>query len=40
VRAVAQKYLIEDHLTVAYLEPQPISESAKPSAISGGRHAH
>jgi zinc protease len=28
VRDVAKKYLIEDHLTVAYLEPQPINEQA------------
>jgi zinc protease len=28
VRDVAKKYLIEDHLTVAYLEPQPINEKA------------
>ena len=26
VRDVAKKYLIEDHLTVAYLDPQPITE--------------
>lgn len=28
VRDVAKKYLIEDHLTVGYLEPQPINEKA------------
>lgn len=28
VRDVAKKYLIDDHLTVAYLEPQPINEQA------------
>jgi zinc protease len=28
VRDVAKKYLVEDHLTVAYLEPQPINEPA------------
>lgn len=27
VRSVARKYLIEDHLNVAYLEPQPIHET-------------
>jgi zinc protease len=27
VRNVARKYLIEDHLSVAYLEPQPINET-------------
>jgi zinc protease len=39
IRDVARKYLIEDHLTVAYLDPQPITEQSKPSTI-GGRHAH
>jgi zinc protease len=29
VRAVAQKYLIEDHLNIAYLEPQKINVSQK-----------
>jgi zinc protease len=28
VRDVARKYLIEDHLSVAYLDPQPINEKA------------
>lgn len=28
VRAVARKYLVEDHLSVAYLEPQPINEQS------------
>ena len=28
VRAVAQKYLIEDHLNIAYLEPQTIKTSS------------
>ncbi|NJA04496.1 insulinase family protein [Methylococcaceae bacterium WWC4] len=39
VREVARKYLIEDTLTVAYLDPQPITESAKPKKLSGARHA-
>jgi len=39
VRAVARKYLIEDSLTVAYLDPQPINETAKPNKTAGGRHA-
>ena len=30
VQEVARKYLIEDSLSVAYLEPQPITESPKP----------
>jgi len=28
VRDAARKYLLEDHLTVAYLEPQAINEQA------------
>lgn len=32
VRDVARKYLIEDHLSIAYLEPQPINESAAKGA--------
>ncbi|MGZ8152819.1 MAG: M16 family metallopeptidase [Methylovulum sp.] len=28
VRDVARKYLIEDHLNIAYLDPQPINENA------------
>lgn len=39
IRDAARKYLIEDHLTVAYLDPQPITEQPKTSTI-GGRHAH
>ncbi len=29
VRAVARKYLVEDRLSIAYLEPQPISEQTQ-----------
>ena len=39
VRAVARKYLVDDNLTVAYLDPQPLSatpERASPPA--GVRH--
>ncbi|WP_026602403.1 M16 family metallopeptidase [Methylomonas sp. 11b] len=39
VRDVARKYLIEDTLTVAYLDPQPITEAAKPAKAIGGHHA-
>ena len=39
VRDVARKYLLEDTLTVAYLEPQPITETAKAGKSTGGRHA-
>ncbi len=41
VQAVAKKYLQDDNLTVAVLDPQPIDMS-KPKAshrVSGGRHA-
>jgi len=38
VRAVARKYLVDDHLTVAVLEPLPM-ESKQPAGRSGGeRH--
>lgn len=39
VREVARKYLIEDSLTVAYLDPQPIKDSPKAGKSIGGRHA-
>ena len=39
VREVARKYLIEDHLNVAYLDPQPITEPPKPAKLTGGHHA-
>lgn len=39
VREVARKYLIEDHLNVAYLDPQPITEAPKPAKMTGGHHA-
>ena len=40
VRKVARKYLLEDHLNVAYLDPQPIGKSKPRKAMTGGRHAH
>ena len=39
IREVARKYLIDDHLTIAYLDPQPINEAAKPAKLIGGHHA-
>ena len=39
VREVARKYLIEDTLTVAYLDPQPITDTPKAGKTVGGRHA-
>ncbi|MCP3670818.1 MAG: insulinase family protein [Gammaproteobacteria bacterium] len=38
VRAVAQKYLLDDRLTVAVLEPLPLESKQRPRAGSGGRH--
>ena len=29
VREVAKKYLVEDHLTIAYLEPQAINTTTE-----------
>jgi len=41
VQDVARKYLIEDHLSVAYLEPLPINDSqAARQAPSQGSHGH
>ena len=39
VQEVARKYLVEDHLTIAYLDPQPISGSPRPASLSGVHHA-
>ena len=41
VREVARKYLVDDRLTVAVLEPLPIDPAAPPpAAVPGGRHVH
>lgn len=40
VRTVARKYLKEDQLSVAYLDPQPLSENQPRKPVTGGRHAH
>ncbi len=40
VRDAARRYLLEDQLTVAYLEPQPITEQQPRKSATGGRHAH
>lgn len=41
VQAVAKKYLIDDHSSVANLEPLPITQQPRSTAtVSGGRHAH
>ncbi|MFW5443495.1 MAG: M16 family metallopeptidase [Methylococcaceae bacterium] len=39
VRDAARKYLLEDKLNIAYLDPQPISKQKRKSSIAGGRHA-
>ena len=41
VSEVARKYLLEDHLNIAYLDPQPIANGKPRQApIAGGHHAH
>ena len=40
VRAAARKDLLEDQLSIAYLDPQPIAEQKQRSKVAGGRHAH
>jgi len=41
IRAVANKYLTDDHLTIAVLDPQPM-DNTRPNipAAQGGQHAH
>jgi zinc protease len=39
IRDVARKYLLEEKLNVAYLDPQPITQQKRTSKIAGGRHA-
>jgi zinc protease len=39
VREVARQYLIDDGLTIATLDPQPITEAPKPVSKQGGHHA-
>jgi zinc protease len=40
VQEVARKYLIDDHLTVAVLDPQPLDEAKPAKHFPGGRHAN
>lgn len=41
IRAVARKYLVDDRLTVAVLDPQPLDQAAKPRMPkAGASHAH
>jgi zinc protease len=40
VQQAARKYLVEDHLNVAVLEPQPMTGAKPQQAVLGGRHAH
>jgi len=39
VRNVARKHLLEDQLTIAYLDPQEITDQSRKSQGTGGRHA-
>ena len=38
VQQVAKKYLIDQYLTVAILDPQPIDNTKMPRHSMGGRH--
>ncbi len=40
VQAVARKWLQDDRLSVAELDPQPLDGEPRRSALSGGRHAN
>jgi len=40
VREVARKYLVDDHLTVAALDPQPLDNVKAAQAPKGGRHGN
>ncbi|NOZ52186.1 MAG: insulinase family protein [Gammaproteobacteria bacterium] len=40
VRKMAQKFLVDDRLTVAVLEPQPLTEKLLSNKDSGVQHAH
>jgi zinc protease len=40
VVAVAREFLVDDNLTVAVLDPQPLSGKPKRAASAGGLHAH
>jgi len=40
VQAVAKKYLVEDHLTVAVLEPLPMEMKQPMSQVAGGSRGH
>jgi len=40
IQQVAKKYLIDDHLTVAVLDPQPINNKTVASNHGGAQHAH
>ncbi len=39
IQQVTKKYLVDDHLTIAVLEPQPIVQQVKPGSVTSGlRH--
>jgi zinc protease len=39
VQQVARKYLIDDRLSIAYLDPQPMKKNPINKTVTGGRHA-
>jgi zinc protease len=40
VQEVARKYLVDDQLTVAVLDPQPLDNAKPAKPVPGGRHAN
>ena len=40
VQEVARKYLVDDFLTVAVLDPQPLDQAKPAKPVAGGRHAN
>ena len=40
VQAVARKYLVDDHLTIAELVPLPMDKKARSKKTAGGQHGH
>ncbi|MCK5924630.1 MAG: insulinase family protein [Methylococcales bacterium] len=40
VRAVAIKYLVDDKLSIGYLDPQPMNQPEKTAAVKGTRNAN
>jgi zinc protease len=40
VQDVARKYMVDDELTVAVLDPQPLEGKKKPAQPGGVKHGH